>query len=335
MKTSTTDHAPPRNPCGGAAHSLAPEEAEELRTSQFLLKPSRILVPVDFSEASVWSLRHTARLAERHGSSVFLLHVVDSGAFINDLRNLPLVKPEEQSLRDAENGLRRLADSELPAVKVAFLLAKSGRLGPEIIRAAREANSDLIVLTVDHRSAVERARHFLFGSTAAWVERHALCPVLTLSLPKGAPGWLHHERGREDRNGVSPQLARAVWNESPTEKANMKIQYLLRGLPPRVVTDRPLDPHLERLDRLIAIDSAQVMLEHQPNAAPAFCASVDLAVPGPDIHAAARDHTLEAAVLKVARRLEDQIESRKNRQQLRLKRRENSRAVASQWGRGA
>jgi ribosome-associated translation inhibitor RaiA len=99
----------------------------------------------------------------------------------------------------------------------------------------------------------------------------------------------------------------------------MKIEYQLRGLNPRAATGRPLDQHLERLDRLLPITSAQVVLEHQRNAAPAFSASVDLAVPGPDIHAAARDHTLEAAVLKVARRLEEQIEARKNRQDLRLK----------------
>ena len=113
----------------------------------------------------------------------------------------------------------------------------------------------------------------------------------------------------------------------------MQIQYQLRGLNPRTVTDRPLDQHLDHLDDLIPISLAHVVLEHQPHAAPAFCASVDLAVPGPDIHAAARDHTLEAAVLKVARRLADQIEARKNRQQLRRKRREPRRAVASQWSR--
>jgi ribosome-associated translation inhibitor RaiA len=107
----------------------------------------------------------------------------------------------------------------------------------------------------------------------------------------------------------------------------MRIQYQLRGLNPRAVTDRPLDQHLEYLDRLIAISSAQVVLEHQRHAAPPFCASVELAVPGPDIHAAARDHTLEAAVLKVVRRLEDQIEARKNRQQLRRKGREQCRRV--------
>ena len=113
----------------------------------------------------------------------------------------------------------------------------------------------------------------------------------------------------------------------------MKIQYQLRGLNPRTVTDRPLDRHLDRLDEFIPISLAQVVLEHQPHAAPAFRASVELAVPGPDIHAAARDHTLEAAVLKVAQRLADQVASRRNRQQLRRKRRETSRAIASQWNR--
>lgn len=110
---------------------------------------------------------------------------------------------------------------------------------------------------------------------------------------------------------------------------NMNIEYQLRGLSPRAGTDRPMDGHLEHLGRLIAISSARVVLEHQSNTAPAFCASVDLAVSGPDIHAAARDHTLEAALLKVARRLEEQIEARKNRQALRQKSREQGRRVQS------
>jgi ribosome-associated translation inhibitor RaiA len=109
----------------------------------------------------------------------------------------------------------------------------------------------------------------------------------------------------------------------------MKIQYQLRGLNPRAGDDRPLDRQLEHLNRLIPISSAQVALEHKRNAVPAFSASADLAVPGPDIHAAARDHTLEAAVLKVARRLEAQVEARKNRQLPRLNDREQRCRVQS------
>jgi len=43
-----------------------------------------------------------------------------------------------------------------------------------------------------------------------------------------------------------------------------------------------------------------------------------LAVPGPDIHAEARDHTLEAAWLKVTAALRKQIEKRKAHQKPRL-----------------
>lgn len=111
----------------------------------------------------------------------------------------------------------------------------------------------------------------------------------------------------------------------------MNIQYQLRGLPPRSVAERPLDGALEALEQSIPISSARVLLEHQPNAAPAFCVSVELAVPGPDIHAAARDHTLEAAILKAIRRLEEQILGRQSRQQRRPKHREPCRGGARQW----
>lgn len=107
----------------------------------------------------------------------------------------------------------------------------------------------------------------------------------------------------------------------------MKIRYRLLGLNPRKVTDQFLNRHLEALDRLIPITWARVVLAQQRAAAPSFSASVELAVPGPDIHAAACDHTLEAAVLKVARRLEAQVAARKKRQQSHRKGREQCRRV--------
>lgn len=111
----------------------------------------------------------------------------------------------------------------------------------------------------------------------------------------------------------------------------MKIQYQVLGMNSHAARNRPLDRHLRHLNDLIRISSAMVRLEHHRDTTPAFCALVHLAVPGPDVHAAARDHTLDAVILKVVRRLEEQIESRKNRRQHRLKRREHCRGVASQW----
>ena len=111
----------------------------------------------------------------------------------------------------------------------------------------------------------------------------------------------------------------------------MKIQFRIRGLNANASLRRWLEQQLERLQSLIPVTTAEVVLEHQREAAPGFSAHVHLAVPGPDIHAAASDHTLEAVRLKVTRNLTKQIERRKSRQQLRHKSHRQHPLTASRW----
>lgn len=104
----------------------------------------------------------------------------------------------------------------------------------------------------------------------------------------------------------------------------MNIQFLIRGLNANASLRIRLEQQLEQLQNLIPVTTAEVVLEHQRDCAPSFHARVHLAVPGPDIHATARDHTLEAVWLKIVNNLSKQIERRKTRQQLRLKTRATS-----------
>ena len=76
---------------------------------------------------------------------------------------------------------------------------------------------------------------------------------------------------------------------------------------------------LQDLNDLIPIAYANISLARQHDSTPPFQAVVLLGVPGPDIHAAARDHTWPAAWLKVVARLREQIEDRQSRQQARQK----------------
>ena len=99
----------------------------------------------------------------------------------------------------------------------------------------------------------------------------------------------------------------------------MKIQFHIRGLNVRNSSRRWFERAIERLQNAISISRAAVVLERQREAAPAFRTSVLLAVPGPDIHADARDHTLDAAWLKVTRALRKQIDQRKAKQLARVK----------------
>lgn len=100
----------------------------------------------------------------------------------------------------------------------------------------------------------------------------------------------------------------------------MEIRFHIRGLNVNPGFRRRFEPELAGLQRLISVSVAAVVLEHRHDDALPFRAYVSLAVPGPDIHAEARDHTLEVAWLKVATALRGQIEQRKSRQHPRARR---------------
>lgn len=99
----------------------------------------------------------------------------------------------------------------------------------------------------------------------------------------------------------------------------MQIQFYIRGLNVNLGFRRRFEQTLDQLQSLISIRVAAVVLEHWRDDAPAFRAHVSLAVPGPDIHANARAHTLEAAWLKVSEALRKQVEQRESRRKARVK----------------
>jgi ribosome-associated translation inhibitor RaiA len=99
----------------------------------------------------------------------------------------------------------------------------------------------------------------------------------------------------------------------------MNIQIHIRGLNIGSRMRESLEQELEQLQTSISISAVAGVLEYQRDAAPPFRTFVLLAVPGPDIHAEAWDHTLKAAWRKVLADLRKQIEQRKNRPEIRLK----------------
>ena len=111
--------------------------------------------------------------------------------------------------------------------------------------------------------------------------------------------------------------------------APMKIQFQFRGLNASASLGVWLEEQLERLHHLMPVSAAEVVLEQQRDNAPAFRAHVHLVVSGRDIHAAARDHTLEAVWLKVTNSLHKQIERRKARPQARVRSNPQRPAIAS------
>jgi len=114
---------------------------------------------------------------------------------------------------------------------------------------------------------------------------------------------------------------------------------------------RQVEEQLKHLHSLTAITAAEVVLEHQREAKPAFRVQVRLEVPGPGMHARAtrhtrqasllihgpalraeaRDNTLEAALLKATRDLEHQVQTRQLRRLERGKSKLQLSAISGRW----
>ncbi len=114
---------------------------------------------------------------------------------------------------------------------------------------------------------------------------------------------------------------------------------------------RQVEEQLKHLDSLTAITAAEVVLEHQREAKPAFRVQVRLEVPGPGLHpkatrhtrqaarlihgpalhAEARDNTLEAALLKATQDLEHQVQAAQVRRMERGKSKLQLSAISGRW----
>ena len=114
---------------------------------------------------------------------------------------------------------------------------------------------------------------------------------------------------------------------------------------------RQVEDQLKHLHGLTAINAADVVLEHQREANPAFRVQIRLEVPGPRphaqatrhtreaelllhgpaLHAEARDNTLEAALLKATQDLEHQVKAHQLRHRERGKSQLQLSAISGRW----
>ena len=97
----------------------------------------------------------------------------------------------------------------------------------------------------------------------------------------------------------------------------MTVHFHIRGLSVNAHSKQWLEQSIGLLQTFIPISVAVIVLEHRRGDSPPYRTSVSLAVPGPDIHAGGRDHTLSAAWLKVISALREKIQQRNVRQETR------------------
>lgn len=137
-----------------------------------------ILCPVDFSENSLDGVAAALGLALEADAQLTLLHVVEMPpAIYGTAEDLRLVELAAAVEKEALKRLDALVPDEARTYCTVRTAVAQGRAQREILREASERASDLIVMGVRGRGAVDR---LVFGSTTHGVLHGARCPVLVV-----------------------------------------------------------------------------------------------------------------------------------------------------------
>jgi nucleotide-binding universal stress UspA family protein len=141
---------------------------------------TRILCPVDFSEASEHAVEHAVAIGRWYSGSITALHVLEPWAGFEP----PILFAERgnlATLRSDRAHLEKLLTSFLhPAAtaRVPFTTrVEQGNAAEAVLKCAGELPADLIVMGSHGRAGFE---HLILGSVTEKVLRHAACPVLTV-----------------------------------------------------------------------------------------------------------------------------------------------------------
>jgi nucleotide-binding universal stress UspA family protein len=142
-----------------------------------LFRIKQILVPVDFSECSRKALRYAVPMAKQFEAGLSLVYVVQLAYAFGEFGPTDYPAMEVDMKAEAERQLSELAAEEIGTVVPYTSRVRVGRPATEIVEAARELESDLIIIATHGHTGL---KHVLLGSVAENVVRQAPCPVLTV-----------------------------------------------------------------------------------------------------------------------------------------------------------
>lgn len=169
------------------ASTLAQPAGERMKPLQI----RNVLVPVDFSDASLQAVDFACPLVRQFGANMHMVHLLESH-FSPSTAAIPLMIPALEVARGIRRQLGEIAAKrglKLPAGNIHYL---EGRPFEKICSLARDTKMDLIVIATRGNT---RFKHLVLGSTAERVVRFSPCPVLIVR------GVRSGKRSTQPRNG--------------------------------------------------------------------------------------------------------------------------------------
>jgi nucleotide-binding universal stress UspA family protein len=140
----------------------------------------RILCPVDFSDSSLDAVAYAINLAEEADASLTLLNVVELPRLLSEeptVVEIDVPRIHEAATAEARRRLQALIPEQATTYCSVETAVVEGRAYREILRNAAASDSDLIVMGVHGRGALDL---LVFGSTTHHVIRASACPVLVV-----------------------------------------------------------------------------------------------------------------------------------------------------------
>jgi nucleotide-binding universal stress UspA family protein len=205
---------------------------------------TRILCPVDFSEASQHAIEHAIVIARWYGASITALHVYNP--VFTPVPGLPPLEsrvPEPELKRVNAETIRRFEGAIASGIDVRVVV-DVGQPAAGILGRADAAHSDLIVMGTHGAGGFE---HLLLGSVTEKVLRRARCPVLTVPPHTQATSTLPFRRllcaiDFSDSSLRGLELARSLASESRAALTLLHVvEWPWHEPPPPVLEDLPSD----------------------------------------------------------------------------------------------
>ena len=146
----------------------------------------RLLCAVDFSDCSLTALQYAFSLAQESDAGLTILHVLEwpweepPPPWLEELpfaQGFALAEYRRYCEQSATARLESLVPDAVRASRPPATRLRNGKPYVQILHVATEESSDLIIIGVRGRNALDVS---LFGSTTNQVVRRARCPVLTL-----------------------------------------------------------------------------------------------------------------------------------------------------------
>ena len=136
----------------------------------------KVLVAVDFSEASVDALKQAITIAKKFEAKLLVLHVIHDpanspGFYISKKAGKKVFRNMEESTRQM---MEEFAGKHLKKFKDYGTFVITGLPGAQIINFAEKKKVDLIVMGTHGRGGLDR---LILGSVADKVIRGGTCPV--------------------------------------------------------------------------------------------------------------------------------------------------------------